>query len=456
LRLEGRNCLVRVAVKVPLSIAFILHQTKSFSRTFQRICSILGGAPAFGSPRGQTCSEQFSAEIYEYVSFITDRSRQDVSQDFVPIAQEQADFQGIQTKLIAFYLPQFHAFPLNDEWYGKGFTEWTNVTKAIPHYTGHYQPQLPIDMGYYDLNDINVMRRQVELAKLYGIHGFCFHYYWFSGTRLMDMPLFKWLEDVEIDFPFCLNWANENWSKLWDGGNQEVRYKQDLQHGDDEKFFEDILPFFNDRRYIKVKGKPVLIIYRPHLFDKKRCRAFVDRQRELAKAHGFEGLFIISVNSHGFQDDPNSWGLDAMLEFPPHGMLEQGLQSKQMNMYVNKNFIGRVWDGGEFIKNKKYLYDVNYKLFKGVCPSWDNTPRKAYTNGSVIDSISPDLYKDWLADCIEFTRKYHASEEQFVFINAWNEWAEGAHLEPDARYGYAYLQATKDALLSKGGQTWKE
>lgn len=442
---EGRNVLIRRFVTAPLCLAENLYRTRSFKQTLRRVFSTLVNT-----------GKQSSPKIDAYVEAITKQASQKASPDFVPLTQEQASFDDIHTKLIAFYLPQFHTFPLNDEWYGKGFTEWTNVTKAIPQYTDHYQPQLPIDMGFYDLNDINVMKRQVELAKLYGLHGFCFHYYWFSGTKLMDMPLFNWLKHQEIDFPFCLNWANENWTKLWDGGNREVRYKQELRDGDDEKFFIDMLPFLRDYRYIKVDGKPVVIVYRPHLFEKERCRAFMSKQREMAKNYGFEGLLLISVNSHGFREDPRPWGLDAMLEFPPHCLLEQGLQGRQMDMYVSPYFQGNVWDGKEYIENRRYIYNVHYKLFKGVCPSWDNTPRKAYSNGSVIDCITPELYKKWLEECIEYTSEKHAKKEQFVFINAWNEWAEGAHLEPDSRYGYAYLQATKEALLKKMGQPWEK
>ena len=456
---EHRSRMTRVLVKGPLCIAVSLHRTRSYKKTVRHVFRVMGGDAAFpDSLSGYhvipvvTETEDQRNLYQEYVNFFTDRNASEESSDFVPLSEECCSFDHIKTKLIAFYLPQFHTFPLNDEWYGRGFTEWTNVTKAIPQYTGHYQPQLPIDTGYYDLNDINVIKRQVELAKLYGIYAFCFHYYWFSGSRLMEMPIFKWLEHPEIDFPFCLNWANENWSKLWDGGNKEVRYKQELHDGDDERFFDDILPFLKDPRYIQVDGKPVLIIYRPHLFEQRRFIRFADIVRKKAVEHGFAGLFMISVNSHNFEEDPTKWGLDAMLEFPPHCLLRHGLQPKELNFFVNPHFYGHVWDGGEYVEKRRFLYETDYKLFKGVCPSWDNTPRKAYSNGSVFDGITPAHYRQWLNDCIKFTRAYHRENEQFIFINAWNEWAEGAHLEPDSRYGYAYLQATREALLAGDGK----
>ncbi|GHU30859.1 hypothetical protein AGMMS50256_18450 [Betaproteobacteria bacterium] len=302
-------------------------------------------------------------------------------------------------------------------------------------------------MGFYNLEDINVMKRQVELARLYGVHAFCFHYYWFSGTRLMEKPIFNWLRHPEIDFPFCLNWANENWSKLWDGGNQEVIYKQELLDGDDEKFFADILPFFQDPRYIWIDGKPLLLIYRPHLFPPERCLQFTRIMRELAGKHGFPGLFMLAVNSYCFEENPAPYGLDGIVEFPIHGMGLHGLQRLTPNGFINLYFIGGVADGADYVKQKRFLFDVDFKLFKGVCPGWDNSPRRAYNNALVIEGITLAVYKEWLCHCLEYTSKRHAEQERFVFINAWNEWGESAYLEPDSRYGYAYLQATREALL---------
>jgi 2-polyprenyl-3-methyl-5-hydroxy-6-metoxy-1,4-benzoquinol methylase len=389
-------------------------------------------------------------DAVRYAEFVTTKNVQEQLRkfpDFVPLTEKKADLSGVDTKLIAFYLPQFHAIPLNDQWWGKGFTEWINVTRAIPQYVGHYQPRQPIDMGFYDLNDIDVMKRQVELARLYGIHAFCFHYYWFSGTRLMEKPIFNWLEHPEIDFPFCLNWANENWSKLWDGGNQEVLYQQELLEGDDEKFFTDILPFFQDPRYVRINGKPLALVYRPHLFPKERCLRFTRIMRELADQHGFPGLFLLAVNSFGFEENPASYGLDGIVEFPIHCMGKHGLRSLTPKGFVNPFFDGIVADGADYVKQKRFLFDVDFKLFKGVCPGWDNSPRKAYSKALVIEGITPAVYKEWLGHCLEYTRAHHAEQERLVFINAWNEWGESAYLEPDSRYGYAYLQATREALL---------
>lgn len=366
--------------------------------------------------------------------------------DFVGIAAADYAMKAGDVKFISFYLPQFYTFKENDEWHGRGFTEWTNVTRAIPHFAGHYQPQLPVDLGFYSLNDVSVMHRQVELAKKYGVSGFCFHYYWFSGKRLMEKPIFNWLEDKSIRFPFCLCWANENWSKMWDGNNQEVLMEQRLDDGDDERFFDDIVQFFKDDRYIKIKGCPLLIIYRPQLFTRERFVKFTEIMRKKAKQAGFPDLFMLNTNVRSFQEDPKKWGMDGQVEFPPNLMTD--IEIMNIPEKCNPNFTGTIHNIGKWIREKKYFYDVDYKLFKTVFPNWDNTARKAYSSGHVFQT-RPEEYKAWLADVTAWTQKNHEQEEQFVFINAWNEWAEGACLEPNNRYGYAYLQATRDVLEGK-------
>ncbi len=378
----------------------------------------------------------------EYLQFLLEQNIVP-SEDFVEITQHP--YKGkLSTKLIAFYLPQFHPIDINDKQYGKGFTEWTNVSSATPQFIGHYQPQIPYDVGFYDLRNIDTMKRQVELAKMYGIYGFCFHYYWFSGRKVLERPIINWLENKEINFPFCLCWANENWSKLWDGGDKELLIKQELNEDDDKLFMKDVLPFFKDKRYIKIDDKPVLIIYRPHLFEQQRAKRLFDNFRKIAKENGFSDLYLVTANSHGFQGNPNEWGLDAVVEFPPH-TLASVTQTKKIEDFINPCFDGTIVDMNQYVEEKKYEYKTDYTLFKTVFPSWDNSPRKAYT-GAGVYNLSPLQYKKWLCGVIKYTKNHNQKNEQFVFINAWNEWAEGAHLEPDMRYGYAYLQATKDAL----------
>lgn len=377
-------------------------------------------------------------ELNYYKTFIENKT---TSKHFIKYDKNNINNTS-RTKLIAFYLPQFHTFKENEEWHGKGFTEWTNVTKAFPMYEGHSQPQLPIDVGFYDLSTTKVMYRQVELAKNYGIHGFCFHYYWFSGKRLMETPIFNYLNDKNLDLPFCLCWANENWSKRWDGGNNEVLMEQSLQEDDGVKFANDIAQFLRDERYIKVDNKPLLVIYRPDLFEHDLFLRFVDSVRSKLRNLGTGEVHLVMAKTFGDKNPPSYYNLDAAVEFPPHGM--NNTKTTTMNKSVNPHFKGMIWDMEDYINNKKYLYDADYTLYKTVFPSWDNTARRDYESN--IFATSPELYKKWLQGCIEYALQKNDKQNQLVFINAWNEWAEGAHLEPDRRNGYAYLQATRDAL----------
>ena len=389
--------------------------------------------------------QEFDYELYG--RWQLDRDRGD-SREFVDVRPSESGTDGYQTdiKPIAFYLPQFHPIAENSEWHGKGFTEWYSVTSASPQFVGHHQPQLPMDVGFYDLTHPDVMYRQVELAKKYGIHGFCFHYYWFSGgKRLLEKPLFNWLENPDLDLPFCFNWANENWSRLWDGGDRQVLMKQDSSEGDAEAFFVDIQPFLLDPRYIRIDGKPLIIIYRPALFGKERFQAFIRRLRRAAEESELPGLYLAMVFGDYFDDNPVEWGLDAAVEFPPQRMTTQRSYVTDENPQ-NPEFKGLVYSLREAIESGQIVQaEPPFPLYRGIFPSWDNTARKAYSNASVYIQ-PPDLYKNWLTKLIGWTRTHHQPDRRFIFINAWNEWAEGAHLEPDKRYGYAYLDATRKAL----------
>lgn len=384
-------------------------------------------------------------KLNDYVNYII--TNNNINNNFIDIIKIYKNVEKYDTKLIAFYLPQYHSIPLNDKYHGKGFTDWYNVTRSIPQWAGHHQPQLPIDMGFYDLTDITILKRQVELAKMYGIYGFCFHYYWFSGEKLLEKPINNLLSNKDINMPFCICWANENWSTQWDGGNRQIIMKQELLNDDADKFINDILPLIKDSRYITINGKPVIIIYRPDLFDKKIFVDFISKLRLKAKSNGFEDLYIITAK-FTFNDKLSEWNLDAMVEFPPHRMLNLKNDENILNKYINPNFVGLIYDMKDYIFNKKYLYKSDDEIFKAVFPAWDNSARKAYS-GALVFKMTPELYKQWLQECIEWTKQNHSKDKQFVFINAWNEWAEGAHLEPDQKYGYAYLQATLNAINKK-------
>lgn len=368
---------------------------------------------------------------------------QEDKKDFVPLAEDSFVRTEDTCKLIAFYLPQYHAIPLNDQNFGRGFTEWDNVTKAKPQFVGHYQPQLPIDVGFYDLSHDDVMYRQVELAKQYGVYGFCFHYYWFSGDRLLEKPIFNFLNNKELDLPFCLCWANENWSKLWDGGDRQVIKEQKMNDDTYDEFYRDIKAFFYDDRYIKIDNKPLLIIYRPTLFDKEIFIHFVNEIRKECIKDGFDGIFILTTNFKFNKEEIFDWNLDGMVEFPPHG-LGKYVFRKDEN-YTNKNTTMTRMSMTEFIKEEKYKENHELYIYNGVFPSWDNTARKTYSGGFIFEGVTPELYKKWLCGCIDMA-KSKEKDKQLVFINAWNEWGEGAHLEPDKKYGYAYLKATRQAL----------
>lgn len=373
------------------------------------------------------------------------------SEDFVAFSEQGYCRKEGDVKAIAWYLPQFHQLEINNKFHGQGFTEWTNTSTAMPLFTGHYQPHIPYDVGYYDLLNPETWKRQIYLAKHYGIYGFCIHYYWFSGTRLMEKPLELLLEHKELDIPFCLNWATENWTALWDGGNREIMLEQKLEDGDDKRFMDDILPYMEDSRYIRIDGKPILVIYRINVFEKKVAKNLLKSFREIARQAGFPDLYIMVTDAFGFMEDVTEWGADALVEFPPHiltGMLERVKPSGYLNPY----FIGDISDATEFINNKKYLYPHNNKnYYRSTLVSWDNTARKARSFARIITGLTPATTKQWLTDIIEESRKIHSESEHIVFVNSWNEWAEGSHLEPDMKYGYAYLQAIKEALENVRG-----
>lgn len=373
--------------------------------------------------------------------------KQDKSQ-FIPFTDKPYQRKEGDVKIFAYYLTQFHAIPENDNAHGKGFTEWTNVASAQPHFVGHYQPKIPYDLGFYNLLMPGVMERQVEIANAYGIYGFCFYYYWFSGKKVLEKPLEYWLAHKEIDFHYHFCWANENWSKLWDGGDSEVILKQELNDGDAERFFQDILPYFQDSRYEKIDNKPILMIYRPSLFPQNIFLSFVETLQTLAKKNGFAGLYI-TFTPAGVANNvtPSDWGGDAITEFPPHGMWSHCQEKRIVDRLIpSTDFIIR--DCKDFILRKKYIYDTDYPIFKTCFPSWDNTPRKAWSRGWCF-LLNNEQFFIWLTDIIQWTKKHHAKNQQYVYINAWNEWGEGAILEPTLREGYKKLEIVKKCIEDK-------
>jgi len=370
-----------------------------------------------------------------YFSFLFEMNTKN-DQDYVPLSYPKLPETDI--KLVAFYLPQFHPIPENDEWWGKGFTEWTNVTRAVPQFVGHYQPRLPGELGFYDLRLHGVQKRQAELAKQYGIRGFCFHFYWFHGETLLETPLRNFAEHV--DFPFCINWANENWTRRWDGEEDEILISQKHSPEDDIAFIAHVSKYLKHVNYIKINSKPLLIVYRPALFPNPKATA--ERWREWCHKNGIGELYLAAA--HSFEHvDPREIGFDAALEFAPN-TFPLGDISSQFDI-VNPNFKGLIFDYRNAVEVSRNCNRPPYKKFRGIFPTWDNEARKP-GRATVVVNSTPRAYKEWLKTLCDYTIRNFEPEERFIFINAWNEWAESAYLEPDRRYGYAYLQATAEAL----------
>lgn len=348
------------------------------------------------------------------------------------------DFTGLKTdiKAIAFYLPQFHQIPENDQWWGEGFTEWTNTRKATPLFKGHYQPREPHpDIGHYDLTDINVMRNQVEMARRHGIYGFCFYHYWFSGKRLLEKPLDLLLECPEIDFPFCLCWANENWTRRWDGGDKTILMKQEYNEGDAQAFIEETEQYLRDERYIKFEGKPLISIY--HISDIPDAKSWISVWREHCRKVGIGEISIYAVYHSALNKDAKAedLGVDGFIEFPPHHCQSPVTYDKTY-VYDYKNH-AKIY--GSHISRPK-------KCIKAVMLGWDNTARKG-SEALLFDNFDALDYYKWLREVISYTLKNFQALDRLVFINAWNEWAEGTYLEPDKKYGYNSLNITSRALF---------
>ena len=350
---------------------------------------------------------------------------------------------ALRAKAIAFYLPQFHAFPENEAWWGPGFTEWTNVTRAVPQFVGHEQPQLPADLGFYDLRVPGVMQRQVALARLYGIHAFCFHYYWFGGKRLMEAPLESFLAQPDIDFPFCLCWANENWTRRWDGRDDEVLISQVHGPQNDLAFIRDLERYLRDPRYLRIDGRPLVVVYRASLLPD--AAATVARWREHCREAGIGEIFVAMVQFD--TEDPTPFGFDAAMEFPPHKLANGFERINDAVEVVNPDYQGSVFHYQSIVDSAKAWPDRGFPLIRAVFPGWDNEARRP-GKGYTFAFSTPERYRSWLASAVEYAERHPVAGEKIVMINAWNEWAEGAKLEPDSRHGHAYLHATRQALSS--------
>jgi hypothetical protein len=344
----------------------------------------------------------------------------------------------IPPRLIAFYLPQYHPIPENDAWWGKGFTEWTNVVKARTALPGHYQPHLPADLGFYDLRVAEVRAAQAAMARAAGVHGFCYYHYWFGdGRRLLGRPFEEVLSSGQPVFPFCLCWANENWTRRWDGREREVLMAQRYGDDDHRMHVRWLAKAFRDPRYIRVDGRPLFLVYRAgHLPDPARTTAL---WRAEARSLGLGELYLANVQGHD-RMPPGPNGFDAAVEFQP---------ATYALGYAARIGGHDVYSYAAVVRQMTGTSRPPYPRFPCVTPSWDNTARRA-AGATILQGATPALYQHWLEQILIREMRAAPGGEcpgmPFVFINAWNEWAEGNHLEPDQRWGDGYLIATRNAV----------
>lgn len=350
-------------------------------------------------------------------------------------------------RFLAHYLPQFHPIPENDEWWGKGFTEWTNVAKARPLYRGHYQPHVPADLGHYDLRVPEVRAAQAELAKQYGIDGFLYYHYWFHGRRLLERPFAEVLASGEPDFPFALCWANENWTRIWDGGTKHKLMVQYHCPDDDLAHIRALAPAFADKRYVRIDGRPVFGVYRAsELPDPKRT---CDIWREECVRLGVGEPYLVRIEAFGDDDreDPAWQGFDAGVEFNPDAFrLGRRRHATLPHRLARKAFHRKSAYRMNYVYSYERVVDLAlaaqqpaWKRFRGVTPGWDNSARRRF-HARILHGSTPALYEKWVRGVVRQFTPY-SPEENLVFVNAWNEWAEGNHLEPDLQWGRAYLEA---------------
>lgn len=361
--------------------------------------------------------------------------------------QDEEIFTEIpDVKVLAFYLPQFYCFPENDKWWGKGFTEWTNTRKAKPLYKNHYQPREPHeDIGYYNLTNIDTMKKQAQLANNHGIYGFCIYYYWFSGKRLMEKPLDLLIEHPEININFCLCWPNQNWTRRWDGQEKDILIAQKYDIADPFMFISDLKKYVADKRYIRVNGKPVIVVYNPT--EIPSIKTVFRCWKKQAKDIGIGEITIWICRTFGASI--KKLGLEGLadkeIEFPPNGgegdmIVENDLSTRGMVFNYSK-YVDSVIE-----KRNNDVMEKN--IYRTVMLAWDNSARRK--DGYIIfNHFDLKRYYDWLSYNVRETKTMYTSSERFTFINAWNEWGEGTYLEPDMQYGYANINVTSKAIFGK-------
>lgn len=356
----------------------------------------------------------------------------------------------MKCRLIALYLPQFHPIPENDEWWGKGFTEWTNTAKAKPLFRGHYQPNVPADLGFYDLRLPEAREAQADLAREYGVEAFCYYHYWFGGRRLLERPFEEVLNSGRPDFPFCLCWANQTWSGIWHGAEDRILMEQTYPGMEDHKaHFEYLLPAFRDPRYLRVEGKPLFMVYNPD--ELPASKEVTDYWRQLASQAGLPGLHLVAEHND-IDWDPREHGFDAVVQIrlPPRRKVVQQRTGwshpfRKLKYWVSDvENLPTIHKYDEVIDHLVVDAKPGIESYPCVIPGWDNTPRSG-ANGMVLQGSTPDAFQRHLRKAIKRIGQ-NTDEKRIVFIKSWNEWAEGNYLEPDLRHGRAYLEVLRKEL----------
>ncbi|WP_416181779.1 glycoside hydrolase family 99-like domain-containing protein [Acidaminococcus timonensis] len=356
--------------------------------------------------------------------------------------------QKSDLKLFAFYLTQYTPTKENDEWWGKGVTEWNNVCRAVPEFLGHYQPRLPGELGFYDLRVKDNLARQAELAKLYGIYGFCFYYYWFDGRRLLEKPLDLFFNNKDIDLPFCLCWANESWKSTFSSGSADTILVEQRHTVESYKnFIKDFVKYLEDDRYYTINGKKVIVVYKPQ--DIPEPQEVLGYWRDYCLKHGYGDIYLIGVWLAQEPYNVIDMGFDAAVEFQAASLLEY-IRDQKINDkldFVGEDYTANIYSYRDLVNHEVYRKNYNKeKLIHSIFPMWDNTARRNNHGALIFHDSTPDLYKKWLKELIKDNFQRTDIDDNVAFLNSWNEWGEGSYIEPDKYWGYAYLQANREAI----------
>lgn len=349
---------------------------------------------------------------------------------------------------IAYYLPQFHRCAENDAFWGSGFTEWNNVVRCLPKFNGHYQPRLPGDLGFYDLFNEDTLARQVEIADNYGLTGFMFYYYWFSGRTVLETPIRVFLRRTDLRFKFCLMWANENWTRRWDGLEQQVLLGQSYSQSDAEQFIRHVLPYFADDRYLKVGERLLLAVYRADQIP--QTQRYADLWREECTRAGLPEPYLVTAMS--FSNFHPAGGFDAALEFPPHqrhlARAKVAVDLRERLQLFDPHFRGLVFHYDGLVESQLSVAERPFRTYRTAFPSWDNVTRRRDGGSWTFAFSTPARFQYWTEMLLDAELK-EPGDFRMICFNAWNEWAEGAYLEPDSYFGYAYLDALYRAFVAR-------